>query len=300
MPAIHSKAIAAIHRPTTVNVLCRPRSASTGTTSSIAGCETSSSVSSDWATGDHGDSDHENAAVVCINDKDSVTTPGWRVTFRHKWQYNVFMAPASAGEIGITLNQRDLPYSVLELTRGLPTPVPAHHLSGGMFSTYADLTTRGNWLMSASIMYGDFDAFTNGSGSVALFLGQIKHGVTAAQMLAIMEIVCGTCVGIAVPQAHREKGNAVHDSKGSYHVRVRRDMASCMLALDRSCFFDEQGVWIASNIGERRQLAVFEALLLHYYNDHRTSLPFHAMTAGIARQQRLGLPTESTRRGRWH
>lgn len=210
------------------------------------------------------------------------------VRFRHSVAYNV-TKPVSAGARGMLLCKSGLPQDVTTLTGGSPTPLPSAHLTSCTFYSSAQLAMMGRPLEHDARELSIATATAGGVGTTALFFGQLGHGMTSAQMLALMHLLAPGAV-MALPEIH-SLGRGVGMGKGSCHARVRSDTLLSAVSADRGCYHDREGVWIATCEAGRRQLFVFEELMKFYANGFATGRPINLMTVSVASNQRLGLPS---------
>lgn len=235
---------------------------------------------------------HASPTAAASSDERTVSPlpPRRTVQFRHEWRYDVHTAP-STGARGLTLCGSLLPAHVTELPGASHTPEPAALLTRCRFCPFAELDAAGQSCVAAARALSETYQANLGQGSVALLLGQLVHRISPVQLLGLVALLAPK-VAVTLPETHsRERVAGSGLGKGSCHVRVDERWAAAVLRADRTCYHDRLGVWVAENEAARRQLEVFEKLMLVYRNGIVTGRPLGLMTVRVANNQRLGLPT---------
>ena len=165
-----------------------------------------------------------------------------------------------------------------------------------------------DWLPSCTFVTNDALAALAGSDAVRAvdeaFVGAARGGCVdaakfvmgqtgyAANPLVHRGVLAELCPGVptSAPTLHNSKGRGAPHKKntGLLHASAPREAVQRVIAASHQrAYYDVEGVWLAYTAAAARELAVFELVMVHYFNGVRTGRPMAPVTVELARSEGL-------------
>jgi len=209
------------------------------------------------------------------------------VRVRHEpYEHAKRLGKASAG---LRLVRGSMPdASALEATGN--TPQPADWLPSCVFVTNVALAA----LASSDAVRAVDDAFVGAARGGCVAAAKFVMGQTgyAADPLVHRGVLAELCPGVptSAPTLHNSKGRGAPHKKntGLLHASAPREAVQRVIAASHQrAYYDVEGVWLAYTAAAARELAVFELVMVHYFNGVRTGRPMAPVTVELARSEGL-------------